>query len=129
MIKSLDHVAVPMENVAAMTDFYRQLGCRVTEEFDGHVQCVAFGDNKINFHAPSLWREMGFSLRGHGAVPGCGDFCFVWDGSSEDLLALLTAVGAEVEDGPVQRSGGRGQVGTSVYVRDPDTNLLEFMIY
>ena len=53
----------------------------------------------------------------------------MWDGSPESLDAALDRAGAEVEEGPVSRHGARGVDATSVYVRDPDGNLLEFMIY
>ena len=62
-------------------------------------------------------------------TPPCGDLCVVWGGSPESLTTLLDAVGAEVVEGPVAREGGRRADASSVYVRDPDGNLLEFMIY
>ncbi len=60
-------------------------------------------------------------------MPPCGDLCFVWDGSAEALAALLDRAGADVVEGPVERQGGRRAAGSSVYVRDPDGNLLEFI--
>jgi hypothetical protein len=65
-------------------------------------------------------------------VPGCGDFCFVWDGSIEEARSMLQAAGAEIVEGPVAREGGRSggtAAGTSLYTRDPDQNLLEFIVY
>jgi catechol 2,3-dioxygenase-like lactoylglutathione lyase family enzyme len=93
---------------------------------------LQFGNNKINVHPPALWSNPEFTLRGPAARPGCGDFCLVWDGSVADLTALLDGAGAAVEVGPVRREGGRDggrSVGTSVYTRDPDGNLLEFIVY
>ena len=63
------------------------------------------------------------------ATPPCGDLCFVWDGTPDALQAALAGAGAEIEEGPVGRKGGRRTDATSVYTRDPDGNLLEFMIY
>jgi catechol 2,3-dioxygenase-like lactoylglutathione lyase family enzyme len=129
-IESFDHVAIPIQNTAAMLAFYRALGCGVIER--EHFYSVHFGDQKINFHAPERWRSGRFTLRGPTAVPGCGDFCFVWEGSAESLRAVLDQAGATVIEGPVERVGGRTNgrdKGTSFYVRDPDSNLLEFMIY
>ena len=66
------------------------------------------------------------------AVPGCGDFCFVWNGSADSLRTMLDQAGADIIEGPIERMGGRDNgraKGTSTYVRDPDTNLLEFIIY
>lgn len=130
LIRSFDHVAVPIENTEAMLAFYRALGFSVNDR--GNAYSVHFGDNKINFHTPERWRSGRFTLRGPTAVPGCGDFCFVWEGSAESLKATLDQAGASIIEGPIEREGGRngGQTkGTSVYVRDPDSNLLEFMIY
>ena len=67
-------------------------------------------------------------MRAPARPPG-GDICFVWDGNDAALRERLAASGAEIEEGPVERVGGRRQTATSVYVRDPDGNLLEFMIY
>ena len=129
-VSSFDHVAVPMRNTEAMVAFYRALGFEVME--GGRICSVHFGDNKINFHRPSLWESGDFTLRAPAALPPCGDFCFVWDGTPATLEATLARVGAEVIEGPAPRQGGRDggtATGTSRYIRDPDDNLLEFIIY
>jgi catechol 2,3-dioxygenase-like lactoylglutathione lyase family enzyme len=129
-IRSFDHVALPMQNTEAMVSFYRALGCQVRE---GTSVCsVHFRDQKINFHRPEMWKRETFRLRAPAARPPCGDLCFVWEGTPEALTATLDKTGAKIIEGPVRRDGGRNggkDVGTSVYVRDPDGNLLEFMIY
>ena len=130
MIKSFDHVSVPMERVEEMIAFYSALGCRVVDQ--GRIQAVTFGDNKINFHMPDLWQDPQFTLRGLTAAPGSGDICFVWEGYQYELLSTINAAGAEVELGPVPRVGGMNggsTEGTSIYTRDPDNNLIEFIIY
>jgi catechol 2,3-dioxygenase-like lactoylglutathione lyase family enzyme len=86
-IRSFDHVAIPIQNTAAMLAFYRALRFGVKER--EHFYSVHFGDQKINFHAPERWQSGRFTLRGPTAVPGCGDFCFVWEGSAESLRAML----------------------------------------
>ena len=132
MLKAFDHIAVPMERVEAMISFYRALGCRVDEQGGGRLFAATFGDNKINFHTPELWQSGQFTLRGPAALPGSGDMCFVWDGSQQALLETLEAAGAAIEEGPVPRTGGMNggsTQGSSIYTRDPDNNLLEFIIY
>ena len=62
------------------------------------------------------------------AQPGMADLCFVWDGDIEEALRHLERHGVEVEEGPVPRNGARGP-GRSVYFRDPDGSLLEFIAY
>jgi catechol 2,3-dioxygenase-like lactoylglutathione lyase family enzyme len=129
-IRAFDHVAIPVQKVEEMLAFYRALGFRVSGQPPFYA--ANLGDQKINFHAPVAWQSERFTLRGPAAQPGCGDFCFVWDGSLEALKTLLSQVGAQIEEGPVERVGGRnsGQAtGLSIYVRDPDSNLLEFIVY
>jgi catechol 2,3-dioxygenase-like lactoylglutathione lyase family enzyme len=129
-IRGFDHVAIPMRNTDAMLPFYRALGFVVVE---GANTCsVHFGDNKINLHRPEFWQSGTFTLRASAAQPPCGDFCFVWDDSLDSLRMTLDSAGAEIVIGPVERTGGRdGGVanGTSHYTRDPDGNLLEFIVY
>ncbi len=128
-IRGLDHVAIPMENDVEMMSFYRGLGLLV-KETEGRIS-VHFGDQKINFHRASRWRSEEFTLRAPAATPPCGDFCWVWEGTRESLGSMLERVGAEiVTEG--RRQGGRDggdATGDSVYVRDPDGNLLEFISY
>ena len=128
-IDGFDHAAIPVNDMDTMLAFYQALGCSVDDSQAPHLVAVCFGRNKINFHAPHLWRSEKFDLRGPAALPGCGDFCFVWSGAQAALDACLRAANALVVEGPVPRRGGRGATGTSTYVRDPDGNLLEFMIY
>jgi catechol 2,3-dioxygenase-like lactoylglutathione lyase family enzyme len=126
-IAGFDHVSLPMQHADAMVGFYRSLGCDVVE--NRAVVSVHAVDQMINFHRPEVWKRDGFTLRAPAAVPPCGDVCFVWQGTSDALGAVLDAAGADVIEGPVGRDGARGAPATSVYVRDPDGNLLEFMIY
>jgi catechol 2,3-dioxygenase-like lactoylglutathione lyase family enzyme len=126
-IRGYDHVALPMQNPAAMLAFYRGLGLDVTE--GARAYSVYIGDQMINFHRPETWQDPAFTLRAPAAKPPCGDLCFVWEGTPESLRALLARAGAKIEEGPVARQGGRKKAASSVYVRDPDGNLLEFMIY
>ena len=128
-IGALDHVAIPIQNVEEMVSFYRALGFVVRE--NGRIISIHFGDQKINFHLPSLWQSGTFTLRAAAAQPPCGDFCWVWEGTRGSLIEMLERAEAEiVTEG--ERSGGRdggNGVGQSVYTRDPDGNLLEFIRY
>jgi catechol 2,3-dioxygenase-like lactoylglutathione lyase family enzyme len=122
-----DHVALPMQNTDAMVAFYRKLGFDIRES--AAAVSVYAGRNMINFHRPTRWQDAKFTLRALAAKPPCGDLCFVWDGTAAQLKAWLDAAGARVEEGPVPRQGGRKADGSSSYIRDPDGNLLEFIIY
>ena len=126
-IRGFDHVALPMQNTDAMLEFYRGLGLEVSE---GAAACsVYIGSQMINFHRPATWQRETFTLRAPAAKPPCGDLCFVWEGTADALQAMLDRGGAKIIEGPVARQGGRQKAASSVYVRDPDGNLLEFMIY
>lgn len=117
--------------------FYRSLGFDILHEAEWRAGdfpafAISCGDQKINVHDPKLWQNSKFTLRGPTAEPGCGDFCFVWDGTEAALEELLDGAGAEVITGPAPRTGGRDggtAEGTSRYIRDPDDNLLEFIVY
>jgi catechol 2,3-dioxygenase-like lactoylglutathione lyase family enzyme len=126
-LRGFDHVSLPMQETEAMVAFYRSLGLDVAE--NQHVVSVYVGNQMINLHRPETWKRKGFALRAPAATPPCGDLCFVWDGSREALHATLDHAGAAIEEGPVERQGGRRAAASSVYARDPDGNLLEFMIY
>ena len=136
-IAGFDHAVIPTNRPDEMIDFYRRLGFAVVGEEEWRAKkspmfAFAFGDSKINVHPPEVWTNPAVTLRGPGALPGCGDFCFVWDGDLEALTSMLAGAGAEIIEGPVSRAGGRGlgqQRGTSHYIRDPDGNLLEFIVY
>lgn len=136
-VTGFDHVAIPTTRPEEMLRFYRALGFSAPAPEEWRAQnvpffSIQFGDNKINVHAQELWQDQAFTLRGHTAQPGCGDFCFVWSGTLADLRERLRGAGAAIEEGPVDRVGGRNAgraKGTSIYTRDPDNNLLEFIAY
>jgi catechol 2,3-dioxygenase-like lactoylglutathione lyase family enzyme len=126
-VRGFDHVALPMEHTDEMLSFYRGLGFQVVE--NANACSVYIGTQLINFHRPAHWQDKTFTLRAPAAKPPCGDLCFVWDGTPESLKAMLDRAGVKAIEGPVQRQGGQKRTGSSMYVRDPDGNLLEFMIY
>ncbi len=132
-ITGFDHVALPTSQPEAMIRFYGALGFRVPDveawrRSGWPFFVIAFGDQKINFHTPAMWQKPDFTLRGPTAQPGCGDLCFVWEGGAAALERMLDGAGVERVAGPVELEGARGR-GRSVYVRDPDANLLEFIVY
>ena len=129
----IDHIAIPTSNAERLLTFYKALGFLINNEDkwrSGEVPTfsIQVGDSKINVYPEGHVAK----LRGDTAVPGCGDICFVWDGTVAECQVMLEKAGVEIITGPVQRPGGRGR-GTvpslSLYLRDPDANLLEFMTY
>jgi catechol 2,3-dioxygenase-like lactoylglutathione lyase family enzyme len=85
-----------------------------------------FGDQQLNVHGPGV--RVGTLVARPPVVPGGSDLCFVWPGTVEEALAHLHRHRVDVEEGPVPRNGGSGR-GMSVYFRDPDGSLLEFIAY
>jgi len=138
-VLGFDHVALPTIDAERLARFYQSLGFVATgiDEWRAGkslIFALACGDNKINVHPETLFTRRGeeWWLRADTAVPGCGDMCFVWGDTVEALQQLLAREGIPIIDGPVERVGGRGQgtaTGTSIYVRDPDQNLVEFITY
>ena len=129
----IDHVAMPTSNAERLIAFYKTLGFPINNEEkwrNGEVPIfsIQVGESKINVHPEGYTA----SLRGPTAVPGCLDICFVYEGTVEACQRMLEEAGIEIIRGPVARPGGRGR-GTvpslSLYARDPDDNLLEWMIY
>jgi catechol 2,3-dioxygenase-like lactoylglutathione lyase family enzyme len=84
------------------------------------------GDTQLNVHGPGM--DLSSNVARLPVQPGNSDVCFVWPGPIEEAVAQLEKQGVEVETGPVARVGARGP-GTSVYFRDPDGSLLEFISY
>jgi catechol 2,3-dioxygenase-like lactoylglutathione lyase family enzyme len=121
----LDHCVIHVSERSRSNAFYRDvLGAELVGEPDG-VAMYRFGGQQLNVHGPGLEPEPVARL---AVQPGGSDLCFVWAGPIEGAIDHLRAHRVEVERGPVRRVGARGE-GTSVYFRDPDGSLLEFISY
>lgn len=125
MIGRIDHLVLTTANEAACIDFYtRVLGMRL-ENFVGGTPPVArkaftFGAQKINLHV----KGSEFEPRAHLPVPGSLDVCFLASIPLESVMARLAQAGWPVIEGPVLRTGATQKI-RSVYLRDPDLNLVE----
>ena len=120
----IDHFVLTVEDVAATCAFYETLGAEVVT-FGDDRKAVQFGDQKINLH------PVDYRVADHVAeapTPGSGDFCIVTETPIEAVIDHLDAHGIDVVTGPVERAGAVGTL-TSVYVRDPDGNLVEVGTY
>ncbi|AXG06196.1 VOC family protein [Haloplanus rubicundus] len=120
----IDHFVLTVENVERTCEFYETLGAEVVTFGDDRT-AVQFGDQKINLH-PADHRVAAYVAA--TPTPGSGDFCIVTETPIEAVLDHLDEEGIDVVTGPVERAGAVGTL-TSVYVRDPDGNLVELGTY
>jgi catechol 2,3-dioxygenase-like lactoylglutathione lyase family enzyme len=125
VITGFDHLVLTVRSIERTCDFYtRVLGMKKQVFGEGRVALV-FGDQKFNLHeadgAPLL-------PRARNPVAGGADFCLTTSLDLDDVVRRLAAQGIMIELGPVDRTGARGPM-RSVYIRDPDDNLVEIAKY
>ena len=129
--RRIDHVVLTCRDVAATIRFYTEvLGMREVT-FGAGRKALAFGRQKINLHAAG---QVGEGPAGTVAavaarpMPGSADLCLIVSEPPDVVVAHLAACGVPVETGPALRTGALGPI-ESVYVRDPDGNLVELSRY
>ncbi len=125
MIDHLDHLVLTTSRPDACIDFYtRVLGMRLDVFVGGHPpverRAFSFGDQKINLHVQGAE----FEPKAHLPVPGALDLCFIAAMPLEAVIDRLAQHRWPIVEGPVRRTGATGPI-RSVYVRDPDHNLIE----
>jgi catechol 2,3-dioxygenase-like lactoylglutathione lyase family enzyme len=116
----IDHLVLTVRSIDATCAFYREaLGLDVLT-FDDGRRALRVGRQKVNLH------QLGHEIEPKAglAAPGSGDFCIVVTEPIEQVAARLASLRIAVELGPVARTGGQGPI-RSIYVRDPDRNLVE----
>ena len=127
----IDHIAMLTANAERLIEFYKRLGFTINDEDawragEANAFSIQVGNSKINVHPEGYTA----SLRGPTAVPGSADICFVWDGTAEECRRTVEEAGVEIIAGPGPRRGAlQHRNAVSLYARDPDQNLLEWMIY
>lgn len=125
MIDHLDHLVLTTANEAACVDFYtRVLGMKL-ESFIGGTppaerKAFKFGNQKINLHI----KGKEFEPKANIPMPGSQDLCFIADRPLLEVITKLEKEGWPILEGPVARTGATSKI-NSVYVRDPDLNLIE----
>ncbi len=122
-INRLDHLVLTVADVERSVEFYVGILGMTKQEFDGRV-ALHFGTTKINLH-PSAHPVQPHAER---PTPGSGDLCLIVDEDLNEIRAQLAAANVPIEIGPADRSGAMGDI-KSVYIRDPDQNLIELSSY
>ncbi len=122
-IETLDHLVLTVAKLDATTDFYSEvLGMDVITH-EGR-KALAFGEQRINLH------QRGHEVNPKAAhpTPGAGDLCFITSTPLDEVIAYLGELRVHIEEGPVERIGAMSQI-RSMYIRDPDHNLIEISNY
>ncbi len=127
MIDHIDHIVLTTRDRDACIRFYSEVLGMKLEKFKTPTEerlALKFGQQKINLHE---WgRE--FEPRAHVAVPGSLDLCFISAIPLDEVVEKLKAKNIAILEGPVAKTGAMGPM-QSVYVRDPDLNLVEISVY
>jgi catechol 2,3-dioxygenase-like lactoylglutathione lyase family enzyme len=124
MIDHIDHIVLTTRDREACIRFYTEVLGMTLETFAGNRLALKFGAQKINLHE---WgRE--FTPRAHVAAPGTLDLCFIASIALEKVIETLKKNDIPIVEGPVAKTGAAGPI-RSVYVRDPDLNLVEISVY
>jgi len=123
MIDHIDHIVLTTRDREGCVRFYADVLGMALESFKTPTEtrwALKFGNQKINLHE---WgRE--FTPRAHVAAPGTQDLCFIAAVPLETVIAKLKQANVPILEGPVMKTGATGKI-RSLYVRDPDLNLIE----
>ena len=123
MIDRIDHIVLTTRDKEGCIRFYTEvLGMKLTRFRTATEERIAFGfgAQKINVHE---WGKE-FTPRAHVAAPGTLDLCFISSVSLDEVMKRLQSFNLRILEGPVEKTGARAKL-RSVYVRDPDLNLVE----
>jgi catechol 2,3-dioxygenase-like lactoylglutathione lyase family enzyme len=124
-IAGLDHVVIGVSDWERSNAFYRDVVGADLVELDRGRWAYRLANAQLNVHGPGSSPE---PLAALPVKPGGSDICFVWEGPIEGAIEHLRSHRVDVELGPVDRQGARGPA-VSLYFRDPDGSLLEFLSY
>lgn len=123
-LSSLDHLVLTVTDLDATLRFYESILGMTSEVFqpaDGSRRvALKYGRQKINLHVA----DAEFEPKARIATPGSADLCFLSDAALTTWQAHLVDAGVKILEGPIARTGATGPL-TSLYVRDPDGNLIE----
>jgi catechol 2,3-dioxygenase-like lactoylglutathione lyase family enzyme len=123
MIDHVDHIVLTTRDLDACVRFYTEVLGMKLERFRTPTEerlALKFGNQKINLH---VWGKE-FTPRAHVAAPGTLDLCFIASVGLDEVVKTLKNKNVPILEGPVAKTGAVSKL-RSVYVRDPDLNLVE----
>ena len=119
-LEKLDHLVLPVSDIDAIAMFYTTYLGMEKRVFGENRVALHFGDQKINLH-PAGWD---YEPKARVSIAGSADLCFIVSEDVESLQTKLVQLGVDIIEGPVVRTGATGPL-RSIYIRDPDGNLIE----
>jgi catechol 2,3-dioxygenase-like lactoylglutathione lyase family enzyme len=123
-VNRLDHLVLTVKDINKTVDFYTQILGMEKEIFKGTRVALKFGNQKINLH--QLGNE--FEPKAFNVKDGSADLCFIIDTPLSDAKNHIESLGIKIIQGIVSRTGALGEI-ESIYLRDPDKNLIELSNY
>ena len=123
-IEILDHLVLTVRDISRTCAFYRQVLGMQEISFGENRKALRFGNQKINLH------EYGYEFdpKAEYPTPGSADLCFITPTPLEEVIKHIQLCGVDILEGPCRRIGTRGTI-LSIYIRDPDGNLIELSNY
>jgi len=123
-IERVDHVVLTVHDLDSTCEFYSRVFGMQVVTFEEDRKALQFGQQKLNLHAAG--KE--FEPKAVNATPGSGDLCFITKTPLEEVIQHMKNCHVEILQGPVRRTGAMGAI-ASIYVSDPDGNLIEVSNY
>lgn len=123
-IDRLDHLVLTVADIATTVEFYTRVLGMEQVTFGAGRKALTFGTSKINLHQSG--HE--FEPKAQRPTPGSADLCLITTDPLDQVVEELAAHGVPIAQGPIERTGATGPI-RSVYVRDPDQNLIEISTY
>jgi catechol 2,3-dioxygenase-like lactoylglutathione lyase family enzyme len=123
-INHLDHLVLTVKSMDDSVEFYTKVLGMSMELFGSNRKALRFGNQKINLHSS----DNPISPHAGSPTPGSADLCFITTTPISEFISHLNQLEVKIIDGPVTRTGALGPI-ISVYIRDPDMNLIEVSNY
>ncbi|NAR66419.1 MULTISPECIES: VOC family protein [Acinetobacter] len=123
-ISHLDHLVLTVANIEITCQFYRSALNFEVITFAENRKALKFGNQKINLHQVGK----AFEPKAFQPTAGSADLCFITETALNEVISHLQAQHIEIIEGPIDRTGAMGKI-LSIYIRDPDQNLIEISNY
>lgn len=124
IIDRIDHLVLTVSDISTTIRFYEEVLGFSAVTFKQNRKALIFGAQKINLHQ----QEMEFEPKASRPMPGSADLCFITSTPINDVVSEILQAGISIVEGPVERTGATGEI-MSIYIRDPDGNLIEISQY